>query len=71
MSVRGEDEEQKEKVRNEAGEFKKRNVEGKREKKFPIGQREHIRISMQSSMHLYNNSSSSLYLSSVSFESGT
>lgn len=49
--MRGEDEEEKEKVRNEAGEFKKRNLEEKREK-FSIGQREHIRISMQSSMNL-------------------
>ena len=87
--MRGEDEELKEKVRNEAGEFQERNVEEKREKKFPIGrnsqqllsrrrcrrrgikrQRKHIRISMQSLMHLmmhrYNNSSLSLYLSSVS-----
>lgn len=32
MSVRGEDEEREENVRNEAGEFKMRNVEEKREK---------------------------------------
>lgn len=34
--MRGEDEEEKEKVRNEAGEFKRRNVEEKREK-FSVG----------------------------------
>lgn len=35
--MRGVDEEEKEKVRNEAGEFKRRNVEEKREEKFSIG----------------------------------
>lgn len=70
MSVRGEDEERKEKLRNEAGEFKMRNVE----KKFSIGQREHIRISVQSSMHLVDASVQSFlswYFSSASFENGT
>lgn len=70
MGVRGEDEERKEKLRNEAGEFKMRNVE----EKFSIGKREHVRISVQSSMHLVDasvQSSLSWYLSSASFENGT
>lgn len=67
MSVRGEAEEQKEEARIEAGEFEKRNVEEKREKRFSIDQRERIRISVQSWTHLVDASVRKLVFELVPF----